>query len=124
MAIVFHVRSYYSMIFFYFSREGIGAHSIPDVEVSSEEYEAMSLQLFIVKERPKIAGASSPPGKPSLIFQLNRAGDVFNGVYIISVHEVFMPCKKISCVFILFYLWELLFFMGSCFDVYERHVLK
>lgn len=44
-----------------FEREGIGTHSVPDVEVASEEYEAMNLQLFIVKERPKIVGANSPP---------------------------------------------------------------
>lgn len=44
-------------------RVGIGTHSVPDVEVASEDYEAMNLQLFIVKERPKIAGANSPPGK-------------------------------------------------------------
>lgn len=41
-------------------REGIGSHSIPDTDVASEEYESMNLQLFMVKERPKIAGAHSP----------------------------------------------------------------
>ena len=45
-----------------FDREGIGAHSIPDIEVASEQYESINWQLFIVKERPKIAGSNSPPG--------------------------------------------------------------
>ena len=49
-------------MFYFCYREGIGIHDVADVEVASEEYEAMNLQLFIVKERPKIAGAISPPG--------------------------------------------------------------
>ena len=44
-------------------RVGIGTHSVPDVEVASEDYEAMNLQLFVVKERPKIARPCSPTGK-------------------------------------------------------------
>merc|ERR1719427_995590 len=43
-----------------FDRVGIGTHSVLDVEVASEDYEAMNLQLFVVKERPKIARANSP----------------------------------------------------------------
>ncbi|XP_066917544.1 protein lin-9 homolog [Clytia hemisphaerica] len=42
-----------------FDREGIGSHSIPDTDVSSEEYESMNLQLFVVKERPKVAESTN-----------------------------------------------------------------
>jgi len=46
-----------------FDRKGVDSKSVADIATSSEQYECMNKMLFIVKERPRIAGATSPTDK-------------------------------------------------------------
>lgn len=77
-------------MFFIKYREGVGCRSIPDTDVASEDFETMNLQLFIVKERPKLAGANSP----GMLLYFKVLFDLF---FVLLCSKIIFSCRVSHC---------------------------